>query len=72
MTPAQAIKAGALAIHRGKVREIFNTRCCVTLSVQVAGKTISVMLDDHATRAALNGADLDLTERLKKLGVHEE
>lgn len=72
MTPDACIKAGALALTRRRVREIFEDRCPITISVTVAGKTRSVQLDPIATKAALDAADFSLSERMKKLGVNVE
>lgn len=72
MTEDQIIRAGGLALSRKSIRQAAREPMPITLTVKGGdGKTTTIALDIHSTRAALNAVDQDLSDRLAKLGVAE-
>ena len=72
MTEDQTIRAAALIVNRRAVRSVFRDPKPLTLNVTTSdGKSTSIPLDIHSTRAALNAIDGELSDRLGKLGVPE-
>lgn len=72
MTEDQIIRGGALALQRRSIRAVSRDALPLTISVKGSdGRATTLALDIHSTRAALDAIDLELSNRLSKLGVSE-
>lgn len=72
MTGDQVVRAAALELNRRAIRSAARDPQPITLTVKGSdGKSTTIPLDIHATRAALDAIDLNLSNRLAKLGVSE-
>lgn len=71
MTNDQAIRAGAMALQRGTVRKAVEGNRLAELVVMVGNKRETLLLDAGGTRAVFDALDLNLSNRLGKMGVSE-